>query len=77
MQVETAAIEIEMHFADFDDYWLPFLGGQGPAPAHAMSLDEQRRGELRELLRQRLGGTAAGPIVLGARAWAARGRVAR
>jgi SAM-dependent methyltransferase len=74
-QVESDAIEIDMHFADFDDYWQPFLGGQGPAPAHAMSLDEAQRGELRELLRQRLGGTAGAPIVLGARAWAARGRV--
>ena len=21
-------------FTDFDDYWLPFLGGQGPAPSY-------------------------------------------
>lgn len=76
-QVETTAIEIEMKFADFDDYWQPFLGGQGPAPAHAMSLDEDQRSQLRELLRQQLAGAAGAPIVLGARAWAARGSVAK
>ena len=31
-------------FRDFDDYWSPFLGGQGPAPSYAMSLSEERRG---------------------------------
>ena len=25
---------------DFEDYWRPFLGGRGPAPAYAMALDE-------------------------------------
>lgn len=76
-QVQTTAIEIEMRFADFDDYWQPFLGGQGPAPAHAMSLDEARRGRLRDLLQRRLAVSAGAPVVLGARAWAARGDVAR
>ena len=28
--VEVTAIEILTPFADFDDYWRPFLGGQGP-----------------------------------------------
>jgi SAM-dependent methyltransferase len=41
--VQTAALEIETRFGDFDDYWLPFLGGQGPAPSYAMSLDEAAR----------------------------------
>ncbi|HZF81426.1 MAG TPA: class I SAM-dependent methyltransferase [Rubrivivax sp.] len=75
-QVETAGIEIEMRFADFDDYWQPFLGGQGPAPAHAMSLDEPQRGQLRDLLQRRLETTTGSPLVLKARAWAARGQVA-
>jgi hypothetical protein len=38
-------------FSDFDDYWEPFVGGQGPAPAYAMSLDEPDRDALRERLR--------------------------
>jgi hypothetical protein len=31
---------IDVHFRNFDDYWSPFLGGQGPAPGYAMSLSE-------------------------------------
>ena len=30
-------------FADFDDYWTPFLGGQGPAPSYAHVTDEACR----------------------------------
>lgn len=46
-QIEVTAIEIPTPFASFDDYWRPFLGGQGPAPAYAMSLDEAARVRLR------------------------------
>jgi SAM-dependent methyltransferase len=75
--VEVSAIELPMRFADFDDYWQPFLGGQGPAPAHAMSLGEATRNRLRELLRQRLPVQSDGTIQLAARAWAVRGTVAK
>lgn len=53
----------------------PFLSGQGPAPAYNMSLSEEKRGELRELIRSRLPIKQDGSIHLVARAWAARGRV--
>jgi SAM-dependent methyltransferase len=75
--VEVAAIELPMHFADFDDYWQPFLGGQGPAPAHAMSVDESQRKRLRDLLCASLPTQPDGAIHLAARAWAARGIVTR
>ncbi len=75
-QVTTSAIEIVLRFADFDDYWQPFLGGQGPAPAHAMSLDEASRERLRESLRASLPRQADGSLQLAARAWTARGTVA-
>ncbi len=71
--VEATAIDISTPFADFDDYWQPFLGGQGPAPAHAMSLDEPARERLRELLRRRIPTQPDGTIALIARAWAVRG----
>lgn len=74
-QVEMSAIEIEMPFVDFDDYWQPFLGGQGPAPAHAMSLDEPVRTRLRDLIRRHLPVQPCGAIHLAARAWAVRGTV--
>jgi SAM-dependent methyltransferase len=71
--VRTRSIDIPTIFRDFDDYWLPFLSGQAPAPAYCMSLDEQARSELRQLLRVRLPVEADGTIRLTARAWAVRG----
>jgi hypothetical protein len=74
--IEVRAIDIPTPFADFDDYWGPFLGGQGPAPAYAMSLDEDARERLRERIRERIPAGADGSIALSARAWAVRGAVA-
>jgi SAM-dependent methyltransferase len=76
-RIDVTSLELPMRFADFDDYWQPFLGGQGPAPAHAMSLDEPTRQRLRELIAARLPAKADGTIALAARAWAARGRVSK
>jgi SAM-dependent methyltransferase len=70
--VEVRAIEVPTYFRDFDDYWSPFLGGQGPAPGYAMSLSEQRRAELRERIRASLPSGAEGGIPLSARAWGIR-----
>src|SRR5438105_1933987 len=71
--VETHEIVVPTVFADFDDYWLPFLSGEGPAPGYAMSLSEDRRAELRERTRARLPIAGDGSISLVARAWAVRG----
>jgi hypothetical protein len=71
--VTTQAIDVPTIFANFDDYWTPFLGGQGPAPGYAMSLSEENRSALRDLLRDRLPAGADGSIRLTARAWAVRG----
>ena len=73
--VATSAIDIETPFDGFDDYWSPFLGGSGPAPAYAMSLDEPARMQLRERIRERLPMRADGSLQLMARAWAVRGMV--
>jgi trans-aconitate methyltransferase len=72
-EVASRALEVPTRFRDFDDYWSPFLGGQGPAPTYAMHLDEQRRGLLRDRLRDRLPAAPDGSIGLVARAWAVRG----
>lgn len=72
-KVTVQAIETPTVFADFDDYWKPFLGGQGPAPGYAMSLTEEHRRALRDLLRARLPAGQDGTIPLTARAWAVRG----
>lgn len=75
--VRTTAVDIETPFASFDDYWNPFLGGSGPAPAYAMSLDEASRARLRERIRERLPIEADGSVQLIARAWAVRGVVTK
>ncbi|MFI0445618.1 class I SAM-dependent methyltransferase [Actinomadura sp. 6N118] len=72
-EVTVQAIEVPTVFADFDDYWNPFLGGQGPAPAYVMSLAEERRGALRDLLHARLPRSPDGSVPLTAKAWAVRG----
>ncbi len=73
-EVETRAIDVPTRFRDFDDYWSPFLGGQGPAPAYAVSLDCERQSILRDFIRSRLPKEKDGSIHLIARAWAVRGR---
>lgn len=75
-EVDVQPIDIPTPFADFDDYWEPFLGGQGPAPGYAVSLDEQARAALRDRLRARLPAAPDGSIPLTARAWSVRARVA-
>jgi SAM-dependent methyltransferase len=74
-EVDSRAVDISLHFANFDDYWQPFLGGQGAAPAHAMALPAPQRERLRERLRQRFAPTGDA-FELAARAWAVRGVVA-
>jgi SAM-dependent methyltransferase len=71
--VEVRAITIPTIFRDFDDYWYPFLGGEGPAGAYAISLKEEDRAALRERIRASLPIEPDGSIHLTARAWAARG----
>ena len=73
--VEVQSIDVPTPFADFDDYWQPFLGGQGPAPAYVMSLAAPARDRLRERVRERIPRTPDGAIALTARAWAIRGSV--
>jgi trans-aconitate methyltransferase len=72
-QVETCALEIPTDFTTFDDYWMPFLRGTGPAPSYVASLNPTERELLREWLERRLPAENDGRIPLRARAWAVRG----
>jgi SAM-dependent methyltransferase len=74
--VEVRPIEIPTVFADFDDLWLPFLGGTGGAPTYFASLDPAARETLREELRSSVQIEPDGSIHMSARAWAVRGRSA-
>ena len=73
--IAVVPIDIETSFRDFDDYWSPFLGGQGPAPNYTMSLDEPAHDELKSLLRRQLPTNKDGSIQLRARAWGVQGRI--
>jgi trans-aconitate methyltransferase len=72
--VDVRSIDVSTRFTDFDDYWTPFLGGQGPAPGYAMSLSTTQRDLLRDEVERRLPIAGDGSIDLVARAWAVRGR---
>jgi SAM-dependent methyltransferase len=70
---QVRPIDIETNFHDFDDYWNPFLGGQGPAPGYSMSLSEERRAQLWERIYNSLPFALDRTIPLVAWAWAVRG----
>jgi SAM-dependent methyltransferase len=71
--IDARPIEIATVFRDFDDYWLPFLGGQGPAPNYVASLSADAQEGLRARLQTTLPTEPDGTIRLSARAWAASG----
>ena len=71
--VETSALQIPTDFTTFDDYWLPFLRGTGPAASYVAALDPEQRDLLRGRLERRLRADGDGRISLRARAWAVRG----
>lgn len=66
------AIDVPTTFADFDDFWSPFLGGQGPPPAYCAALPRDQQAKLRDHLRATLPIERDGTIRLRARAFAAR-----
>ncbi len=72
--VEVQPIDVPTVFLDFDDLWMPFLRGTGPAPAYAASLSDRSRTALRDRLHAMVNEEADGSIRLTARAFAVRGR---
>lgn len=54
---------------NFQEYWAPFLSGQSPGPAYAMSLANEIRNQLRERVQHHLPIQPDGSIRLIARAW--------
>jgi hypothetical protein len=70
---ECRSIDVPTVFANSNEYWSPFLGGQGSAPTYCSSLSDERRSRLRDHLRAMLPVDRDGAIRLMARAWAVRG----
>jgi SAM-dependent methyltransferase len=76
LSVVGQPLVVPLEFSSFDDYWQPFLLGQGPAGAHVVALEDDARAQLKERIRERVLGTDADrPFKMHARAWAARGVV--
>jgi ubiquinone/menaquinone biosynthesis C-methylase UbiE len=74
--VRESALAIRMEYADFRDFWTPFLGRQGPAADYVASLDAEALARLEAHLRRAyLDGEADGPRSYAATAWAVRGIV--
>ena len=74
--VEERPLDITMRFASFEDYWNPFLLGQGPAGAYVRRVDPDRAKILRDEVRRRLAVSDDNvSFELPARAWAVRGSV--
>ena len=74
--VQRGSITIRMNFANFDDYWQPLLGGQGPFGSYVATLSVDMRGKIEEAVRRAYcSGAPDGERSLTATAWAVRGRV--
>ena len=73
-EVEAGPIEVSSDYEGFDELWDTFLLGVGPAGQYIVSLPPDRQATLKDAYRERLG-VGDGAFTLGARAWAARGRV--
>jgi SAM-dependent methyltransferase len=69
----TRSLEVSTAYADFDDYWQPFMLGVGPGGAYAASLDADRLARVQDGCFRRLG-SPEGPFTLTARAVAVSGR---
>jgi SAM-dependent methyltransferase len=70
--VEEVPVSVDVVHPSFDEWWLPYTYGIGPAGEHVKRLDDDGRARLQAVARDRLGG---GPFTVTATAWAARGTV--
>ncbi|MCI0865207.1 MAG: class I SAM-dependent methyltransferase [Chloroflexi bacterium] len=73
--IDVRALDVPTVFVDFNDYWAPFLGGQGPAGSYCVSLPEDDREHLRKHLENSVPFRSDGTIHLIARAWGVRGTI--
>jgi hypothetical protein len=76
IDVEQTSLLIRMEFEDFEDYWTPYLMGEGPAGAYVAGLDPAKRAELAHHVRRAyLANRPDGPRSCACVAWACRGTV--
>lgn len=70
--IESTTLAVPTTFSTFEDYWMPFLGGAGPAPSYLATLGQAQRDALARRLSARLPRAADDSIRLQARALAVR-----
>ena len=76
--VTETELSVRMEFANFDDYWLPLMAGQGTHAAYLQSLpDETSQRVVAAVRNAYLAGQPDGPRSFVSIAWAARGTVPR
>lgn len=75
VDVEEGSLAVEATWPSFDEWWEIYTLGVGPAGAYVAQLDDEARERLRGRLAEKL--PADGPVTIGGRAWAARGRPRR
>jgi len=74
--VQRDSITFRMDYSNFDDYWQPLLGGQGPFGTYVATLTVEMRRKIEEAVRRAYcSGAPDGERSLTATAWAVRGRV--
>lgn len=74
IEVEVTKLDIMTRFKDFDDYWNPFLSGQGPAPSYLASLSKQYHEKLKKEIYNKLPIEPDGSIKLLGRAIVIKGK---
>ena len=73
-EIKLTELIIDTKFKDIEDYWKPFLGGQGPAGSFLISLNESDRKLIKYKIMKHLGISKDEPINLKARAYAIQGK---
>jgi len=74
--VSQQPLDVTMRFDSFEDYWEPFLLGQGPAGAYLRTVQSDRLQVLRSAVKQQLSiSSESEGFILPARVWAVRGSV--
>jgi hypothetical protein len=69
-------ITFRMDYDNFDDYWCPLLGGQGPIGSYVAGLAGHLQARLEAAVRAAYCvGAPDGPRAMSATAWAVRGIV--
>jgi SAM-dependent methyltransferase len=71
-EVSVQPVDVSASYTDFEDLWWPIEAGVGPAGAYTVTLDPERRADLKQEFRRHLG-VDDGPFELSARAWLAMG----